>query len=110
PRAPRGGWGLGTVPRDDARVCTNFVPGLMRTIADLKRGLVVVAVLLVAVPAAAPARIAAPATDEVVVTLRAPALAELHARTLAGVAGRRLNLHAAQSASYLRELATAHRA
>src|SRR5207248_8184624 len=55
------------------------------TISVLKRGLVAAAVLLVALPAAAPARPAAEPGVEVVVTLAAPPLAEYRpARTLAG--------------------------
>jgi subtilisin family serine protease len=79
------------------------------TIPHLKRGLPALAVLLVALPAAAPARPAPPPSVEVVVTMQAPPLAELHARSLAGLHGRSLDLHTAQSTSYLRRLASSQR-
>jgi subtilisin family serine protease len=68
--------------------------------------------VLVALPAAAPARPEpAPAGVEVVVTLKAPALAELHAHSLAaaGTGNRRLSLRSSRSVAYLRELESAHR-
>jgi subtilisin family serine protease len=86
---------------------------LPRTISGLNRGLAAAAVLLVALPAAAPARPQPAASGlEVVVTMRAPALAELHARSLAfaGGAGRRLSLRSPQSVAYVRQLQSAQRA
>jgi subtilisin family serine protease len=80
----------------------------------LNRGLLLaVAVLLVALPAAAPARLApSPPGVEVVVTMRAPSLAELHTRSLASATNggsRRLSLRSTQSTAYLRELQSAQR-
>ena len=86
------------------------VEPLPRTISVLKRGLGAAAVLLVALPAAAPARVepAAPGI-EVVVTLKAPALADLRTRSLASVASRRLSFRAPQSVEYLRGLQSSQR-
>ena len=62
-------------------------------------------VLLVAVPAAtAPAIRSRVATTEVIVTLKAPPLADAAVRRLAGRIGRKLSLTSATSRAYLREL------
>jgi subtilisin family serine protease len=80
----------------------------LRTISVLKRGFLVAAVLLVVVvPAAAPARPAETPGVEVVVTLAAPPLAEYRpGRTLSG---RRLVLGSSRSLAYARTLAAAQR-
>ena len=78
-----------------------------RTIRDLKRGLAAAAVLVVGLPAAAPAREATLSgrSVEVVVTLVAPPLARAPWRALSGFGGGgRLNLRSAASVDYLRRL------
>ena len=79
-----------------------------RTISALKPGFLAAAVLLVVlVPAAAPARPTSPSGVEVVVTLAAPPLAGYRpARTLSG---RRLALGSSRSVAYARTLALAQR-
>ncbi|TML66487.1 MAG: hypothetical protein E6G13_13425 [Actinobacteria bacterium] len=79
----------------------------MRSIHRLKRGLVAAAFLLVALPAAAPARLvrSSPARVEVVVTLAQPPLALAPWRTLSAVGtGRRLDVRSTASVAYLRRL------
>jgi subtilisin family serine protease len=81
--------------------------GRRRTISFLKRGLVAAAVLLVALPAAAPARPTTPEGVEVVVTMSAPPLADY--RPARSLAGRRLAPSSGRSLAYERTLATAQR-
>jgi subtilisin family serine protease len=73
----------------------------------LKRGLLIAVVLLLAVPAAAPARSTTPATTEVVVTLDAPPLADAPGRVLAGRVGRTLEASNSANSAYLRALQSA---
>ena len=99
------------MPTRARRLAAEF-HGLPRTISSLKRGLVAAAVLVVALPAAAPARPAPPqAGIEVVVTMKAPALAELPSRSLASGSGsaRRLSLRSPRSVAYRHELQAAQR-
>jgi Subtilase family len=79
----------------------------VRTILDLKRGLIAVAVLLVAVPAAAAPPRASTAMTEVIVTLKAPPLADAHVRVLAGLTGHTLNAASAASRAYVNRLESA---
>jgi len=84
---------------------------LPRTILALKRGLAAAAVLLVAVPAAAPARTPPMPSDqtEVVVTLAAPSLAEARIPRPFAFGGSRLSLTAPASVAYVRALERAQR-